>query len=457
MAAVSPSTLVADTHLNIAELALAQRACPEVLSAGVTDSLSPQVVKTGEHTVVCDVSNGRCRPIVPSSQRRSVFQAIHGIAHPGVRATRRLVAARFTWRGLSSDIGKWCKECADCERAKVTKQPAAPLAPFPEPARRFAHVHLDIVGPLPVSAAGFTHILTMIDRSTRYLEAVPLKSTSTEACLEAFTANWLARFGVPARLTTDRGVQFTSHAWDVFCKALGIDHIMTTAYHPQAHGMIERTHRQLKDALRARLAGVSWPEHLPWVLLGLRAAPKEISDISSAELVHGSPLVLPGQFVDIPEPPAESFLEALRAVPAVPQGRRSYAEAASMANLPDTLRVASHVYVRRGQVAPPLTPLYQGPYRVVERGPKVFKLDLGGREDTVSVDRLKPHRGEAEVVEARAPRRGRPPLASVGSPDLPLPESALGGVLWRLRTESNVGINCRRCLCYPEENPGMLI
>ena len=397
------------------------------MEAGVTDSLIPKAVKTGNVTIVCDTSNGRLRPIVPINQRRRVFQSLHGIAHPGVRATRRLIAARFTWKGLSSDIGDWCRECEDCERAKVTKQPAAPLAPFQEPVRRFAHIHLDIVGPLPASATGYTHVLTIIDRSTRYLEAVPLKSTSTDACLEALTANWLARFGVPARLTTDRGVQFTSHAWKLFCDKVGIEHIQTTAYHPQANGMVERSHRQLKDALRARLAGVSWPEHLPWVLLGLRAAPKEASNTSSAELVHGAPLVLPGEFLDVPEPPAESFLEELRKEPKLPAGHRTYAAAASMANLPDALRAASYVYIRRGQVAPPLTPLYQGPYPVIEKGSKCFKIDLGGREEVVSVDRLKPHRGVAQVEAARAPRRGRPPLASVVVPDPSPPESDLGG------------------------------
>ncbi len=427
MAAVSPSSLLDGTQFDFEELALAQLSCPEVLAAGVTDSLIPKEVKKNGHSLICDVSNGRMRPIVPESERRRIFQAIHGIAHPGVRATRRLLAARFTWRGLSSDVTKWCRECEDCERAKVTKQPAAPLAPFSEPARRFAHIHLDIVGPLPASAAGFTHVLTIIDRTTRYLEAVPLRSTSAESCVEAFTANWLARFGVPARVTTDQGVQFTSHAWAVFCRGLGVEHIQTTAYHPQANGIVERSHRQVKDALRARLAGPAWPEHLPWVLLGLRAAPKEDSNISSAELVHGAPLVLPGQFLDVPEPPAESFLETLRTEPAVPAGPRSYAEAASMANLPDALRAASHVYVHRGQVAPPLTPLYQGPYLVLEKGPKFYKIDLGGREDVVSMDRLKPHRGEAEVVAARTPRRGRPRAASVLSADLPPLESALGG------------------------------
>jgi len=49
--------------------------------------------------------------------------------------------------------------------------------------------------------------------------------------------------------------------------------------------MVERAHRALKDALRARLAGSDWLAHLPYVLLGLRATPKEDSNISAAELV----------------------------------------------------------------------------------------------------------------------------------------------------------------------------
>jgi hypothetical protein len=59
--------------------------------------------------------------------------------------------------------------------------------------------------------------------------------------------------------------------WPALFQRLNIDHITTTAYHPQSNVMIERTHRQLKDAFLSRLAGLQWPEHLPWVLMGLRA------------------------------------------------------------------------------------------------------------------------------------------------------------------------------------------
>ena len=105
---------------------------------------------------------------------------------------------------------------------------------------------------------------------------------------------------MPDTLTSDRGAQFTSAIWAILTTRLGIHHITATAYHPQANGLVERFHRQLKDALRARLAASDWPQHLPWVLLGLRAAPKGDSGLSSAELVYGAPISLPGEMLSTP-------------------------------------------------------------------------------------------------------------------------------------------------------------
>jgi hypothetical protein len=75
--------------------------------------------------------------------------------------------------------------------------------------------------------------------------------------------------------------------------------------------MVERFHRQLKDALRAQLVNQDWLSQLPWVLLRLGASPKEDCGLSSAEMVFGEPLVLPGQFFNS-SPPAAGFLEQLR-------------------------------------------------------------------------------------------------------------------------------------------------
>ena len=87
---------------------------------------------------------------------------------------------------------------------------------------------------------------------------------------------WVARFGVPARITTNRGTQFTSGTWGDWCQKQGVQHITTTAYHPKANGMLEWIHRTLKAALRGATA---WKDHLPQVLLGKRAAPRELSGV----------------------------------------------------------------------------------------------------------------------------------------------------------------------------------
>jgi transposase InsO family protein len=391
--------------LDFAAIADHQKSCQVTLQASKSSSLQLRAVEVMGASLLCDFSTGMPRPLIPVADRQKVFNAFHNLAHAGTRATRRLIAARAVWRGMNSDVAAWVRDCQACCRGKVTAQPAAPIQPIAVPAKRFSHVHLDLVGPLPVAADGSTYLLTMVDRTTRWLEAAPLRTMEAVTCADAFIATWVTRYGVPATVTTDRGRQFSSAVWSTLCQRLNIQHIETTAYHPQSNGMVERTHRQLKDALRARLAGPRWPEHLPWVLFGLRAAPKEDSGLSSAELVFGMPLTLPGQLLAVPETPVEKVVEELRAVQPLPTRQLSYAEAASGLQ---QLQQAEYVYVRRGGVVPPLSPLYQGPYRVLEKSQKFFSLEVGGRTEVVSVDRLKPHLGKAPISPALPPQRGRP-------------------------------------------------
>jgi hypothetical protein len=190
-------------------MAAAQRSCPSIQSLEGS-SLHLHAVPFATGHILCDVSRGLIRPIVPERFRKDVFSSIHTIAHPGTRATHRLISARFCWKGMAADITAWCRVCQGCNHGKVTTQPAAPAQPIPIPHSRFTHVHVDLVGPLPVSSGGFNHIFTMIDRSTRWLEAVPLKDTSATSCADTFVATWVARFSVPELITSDRGPQFTS-------------------------------------------------------------------------------------------------------------------------------------------------------------------------------------------------------------------------------------------------------
>lgn len=416
MASLSPPS--GGVPVDLAVLAEAQQDCEETQRLAAAATITLTRLQLEDKTLLCDSSLGSLRPLVPLAHRKTIFSALHGLAHPGIRATRRMISTRWIWKGMSADVAAWCRDCQSCQRGKVTVQPAAPLQQFLVPENKFSHIHVDLVGPLP-NSAGHSHLLTVIDRTTRWLEAIPLLSTTATAVADALIAGWIARFGVPANLTSDRGVQFSSEVWAILMSKLGIRHHLTTAYHPQANGMIERSHRQLKDALRSRLAGADWYKHLPWVLFSLRATPKDDSNISSAEMVYGNPLILPGQLPQLLSSPASFSSQLPQFLPV-----RTPVPPDSTQFCPKELQEAKFVYVRRGAASPPLTPMYSGPFAVVSKNEKYFVIDLGGRSDSVSVDRLKPHLGLAPFSPASAPQRGRPPLSVP-----PVQDSTCGGVV----------------------------
>jgi hypothetical protein len=165
--------------------------------------------------------------------------------------------------------------------------------------------------------------------------------------------------------------------------------------------MIKRAHRQLNDTLQSRLACDKWVSHLPWVLLGLRATPKEDDNVSSAELVSGCLVTVPCQFLNTPELASADFLEGLQATRLLPTRQWSYAVVTAAP--PPALTEADFVYIRKGGSVPPLSPPYDGPLALVEASQKFFTVDIGGRRETVSVAWLKPHTGPSPPSPAAPP------------------------------------------------------
>ncbi len=303
-----------------------------------------------------------------------------------------------------------------CERAKVHRHVQVPPQHIPVPTRRFSHIHVDLVGPLPASK-GFTYLFTIIDRTSRWPEAIPIAATTTVDCANALFQGWVSRFGVPAVITSEHGTQFTSSLWAALCSLLNIQHNHTTAYHPQSSGMVERFHRRLKDALRTRCAVANWVDHLPWVLLGLRAAAREEDGSTPTQAVFGSPLILPGQFLDSTELPPKTFLDQFSKTLSVAEHtvtrHNTTAARRPPPQLPDDLAPAPTVFVRRDGHVPPLQPLYDGPYTVIHRSLHHFTLRIGNKEDKVSALRLKPCTDPA--APPALPRvRGRPRFSPAG-------------------------------------------
>ena len=199
------------------------------------------------------------------------------------------------WPGINTDVRRLTRNCIQCQRSKVQRHTITPLSSFPTPDARFDTVHIDLVGPLPPSR-GYTYLLTCVGRFTRWPEALPLSSITAEVVAQVFISGWIARFGVPSTIVTDRGRQFESNLWHALMTLLGSKCTRITAYHPQSNGMVERFHRQLKAALKAQTNPSAWTDSLPLVLLGIRTALKEDTRSTAAEMVYGTTLRLPGEF-----------------------------------------------------------------------------------------------------------------------------------------------------------------
>ncbi|BES90713.1 Reverse transcriptase (RNA-dependent DNA polymerase) [Nesidiocoris tenuis] len=188
---------------------------------------------------------------------------------------------------------------------------------FPQPDERFSVVHIDLVGPLPPSD-GYLYFLSMIDRYTNWMEAIPLTNITAETVAQAVYENWIVRFGIPSSIISDQGRQFEATLFKNLSSLCGIQLRRTTAYHPQCNGKAERLHRTLKTAIRAN-GSLKWSRTLPTVLLGLRAAFNPDSGVSIAEMVYGTTIKLPGEFLGQPAPISRD-IEPFASIGFRPQG-----------------------------------------------------------------------------------------------------------------------------------------
>ena len=205
---------------------------------------------------------------------------------------------------------------------------------------------------------------------------------------------------------------------------LGITSVLTTAYHVQSNGMIERVHRTLKESLVSRsLCGdSSWASHLPLVLLGLRSTVREDARCCPADVVYGCQLRLPGDLMDASpvSPDVSPFVADLQAAmaslrPLLPVQRASR----DIGHVPSALARTSHVFLRVAAVRRSLTPPYDGPFPVLQRGEKTFKILKGNKEHLVSIDRLKPAFLDVlPVSPAPAPAPAAPVATPLPSPPL---------------------------------------
>ena len=129
------------------------------------------------------------RPILPPHCRFPIFSQFHDLCQPDWKVTKRMILARFTWPKAGQNIKFWCEECLQCQQNKISRHIKPRTCQFNDGITRFSHIHLDIVGPLsavPDSPHRYLVTFLVSDRTTKWVEAQPVSSTTADNIIDAF-------------------------------------------------------------------------------------------------------------------------------------------------------------------------------------------------------------------------------------------------------------------------------
>jgi cleavage and polyadenylation specificity factor subunit 1 len=353
--------------------------------------------------IIFDMQNSNMRPYIPKELQRRFFNQIHNLSHPGAKTIIKTISQRGVWKNYKKDCVEWTKTCINCQKSKINKHTKTPVINLSLPTSKFKNLHLDLIGPL-VESEGMKYCLTIIDRFTRWVEVIPLADIQCSTIIRAFWDNWIARYGVPEQVTTDRGRQFVSNNFKNYCCRIGIKHVLTTSYHPQHNGIIERFHRTLKTCFKAHHP-TPWTKSLSTILLGLRSVVRDNTDYSVSEMLYGTTLRLPSDiFMENsnqldPNNYAQeliNFMQNIKPKPVLHHTRDNIF-------VHPELSTATHMFIRDDRVYKPLLPAYCGPYKVCFRSDKTATLEINGQKKVVSLDRCKPAFLEAGQNNTQGP------------------------------------------------------
>ena len=158
-------------------------------------------------------SNKVTQIVVPAAYRLKILEMGHDnivAGHFGVSKTLKRIAKNFYWPKLKKDIKWYVRTCHQCQLVgKPNKKiPLAPLIPIPVTKEPFREIVLDVVGPLPRTKSGYNHMLTIMDHTSRYPEAIPLRSIKANKVVEVLM-QFFTKFGMPECIQTDCGTNFT--------------------------------------------------------------------------------------------------------------------------------------------------------------------------------------------------------------------------------------------------------
>ncbi|XP_035816157.1 uncharacterized protein, partial [Zea mays] len=277
---------------------------------------------------------------------------------------------------------------------------------------KWEEISMDFIVGLPRTRDGYDSIWVIVDRLTKVAHFIPVKTTYSGAQLaELYMSRIVCLHGVPKKIVSDRGTQFTSRFWKRLHESMDTKLNFSSAYHPQTDGQTERTNQVLEDMLRvcALKHGRSWDKSLPYAEFSYNNSYQASLKMAPFEALYGRKCRTPLYWNQTGESQvfgpeilqeAEKQVQIIRENLKTAQSRqKSYADNRRrelMIEVGDFvyLKVSPMRGMKRFKVKGKLSPRYIGPFKILERkGEVAYQLELPDRlsdvHDVFHVSQLK--------------------------------------------------------------------
>uniref|UniRef100_K7E2C3 Gag-Pol polyprotein n=1 Tax=Monodelphis domestica TaxID=13616 RepID=K7E2C3_MONDO len=229
------------------------------------------------------------KPLLPRSFYNQICQSIHKNGHFGTQGIVDSVKRVWIAPGITTVASKVCSACPICQAYNQHAYRGKAFGGRPLAYTPFEHLQIDFIT-MP-KAGRYKFCLVIVDQLTRWPEAFPTTRATADFVAKILLKEIIPRFGLPARIDSDRGSHFTDSVLNQIYSCLGITPKFHVPYHPQSSGQVERMNKELKTMIGKLCTEthLKWPEILPLALFYLRSRPRGDLHISPFEMLFGHP------------------------------------------------------------------------------------------------------------------------------------------------------------------------
>ena len=244
--------------------------------------------------------------IIPDNKelRQEILREAHEpsyMGHLGSAKTFHRVSSCFKWTGMIQDIKNYCTTCKICQQTKHSnRKPIGLLHPIEVPNHPWEEIQIDFLALPKDEETGFDNLLVVCDRLSKRVRLFPChKTINTKETAELIMTNVIKVHGFPKRIISDRDKRFTSEIWKEITTSLGIKSSLSSAFHPQTNGLVERINRTIIQILRGICleAGRNWPTAISAVEMAYNSCIQESLGSSPMEIDCGRSFRFPLSFM----------------------------------------------------------------------------------------------------------------------------------------------------------------